>query len=135
MPDQDPETWMWERARSVLERADRIQRSFFQPGRPGSRPPSWEPPVDVFETETELWVLVALPGVEPERVRVELDGVRVRIRGERVLPAPFRSAVMHRLEIPHGVFERVLELPPERFELARTELLHGCLFLLLKKLV
>jgi HSP20 family protein len=133
MPTDDPETWMWERARALLERADRIQRGFCLPGRPGSVRPSWEPPVDVFETATELWVMVALPGVEPARVTVELVDMVLCVSGERTLPSAFRSAAVHRLEIPHGRFERRIGLPPGRYEQMQIEISHGCLFVNLGK--
>jgi len=132
--EKDPtETWMWERARAMLEQADRLQRSFAAPQRPGTRRPSWEPPVDVFESSEELWVIVALPGVDPESVRVELAGNMLVVGGERPLPPNFRSAQVHRLEIPHGRFERRVGLPPAGYDVAGQELLHGCLFLTLKK--
>ncbi len=135
MSDKDPsETWMWERARALLEQADRIQRSFFAPQRPGTRRPSWEPPVDVFETPSELWVLVALPGVDPASVRVELYPSELSVCGERALPSEFRSAVVHRLEIPHGRFERRVGLPPGTYELGQRQLHDGCLFQSLAKL-
>ncbi len=134
MSTQDPETWMWERARALLEQADRLQRGFCLPGRPGTTRPSWEPPVDVFETATELWVLVALPGVEPERVEVELTATHLVVSGERALPRAFRSAAVHRLEIPHGRFERRVGLPPGRYTRTQTEIVHGCLFVNLGKL-
>jgi len=125
---------MWERARSLLEQAERVQKNFFAPQRPGTRRPSWEPPADVFETQSEVWVLVVLPGVAPESVQVELFQNDVTVCGERALPPAFRSAVVHRLEIPHGRFERRVALPPGRYELARRELVNGCLFLGLAKI-
>jgi len=90
--------------------------------------------VDVFETSTELWLLVALPGVEPDRVRVQLEGRRIVVSGERTLPEGFRRAAVHRLEIPRGRFERSVELPPGDYELTQSELIHGCLFLNLGKI-
>lgn len=134
MSKNDPDNWMWVRAQQLLDQADRMQRQFFHPARPGTKRPCWEPPADVFETATELWVQVALPGVEPERVRVELDGGEVRVVGHRRQPAAFRNASVHRLEIPHGNFERRVPLPPGTYELRETKLLHGCLLLNLRKL-
>ena len=119
---------------ALLEQADRMQRTFYSPGRPGTRRPSWEPPVDVFETTTELWVLVALPGVASARLRVKLSGNRLLVSGERQLPEAFRTAIVHRLEIPHGRFERLVELPPGDYELTQRELVDGCLFLNLAKI-
>jgi len=132
--EKDPsETWMWERARSMLDQADRIEKNFFAPQRPGTRRPSWEPPADVFETATEVWVLVVLPGVAPESVTIELHSAGVTVCGVRSLPEPLRTAVVHRLEIPHGRFERRVTLPPGTYEIQRKDLLHGCLFLVLGK--
>jgi HSP20 family molecular chaperone IbpA len=133
--EKDPsETWMWERARSLLDQADKLQRTFFAPTRPGTRSPSWEPPADVFETQSEVWVLVTLPGVAPESVRVELFQSDVTVCGLRAQPPAFRSATVHRLEIPHGRFERRVSLPPGRYEVAHQELVNGCLFLGLSKI-
>jgi HSP20 family molecular chaperone IbpA len=133
--EMDPtETWMWERARDLLEQADRIQRSFFAPQRPGTRRPSWEPPVDVFETpDGSVWVLVALPGVEPTSVCVELAQEVLRVAGERLLPPSFRSAVVHRLEIPNGRFERRVGLPPGPYRITEQRLVDGCLHLCLTR--
>ena len=130
---KDPETWMWERARSMLDEAERLERRLFRPGRPGRRP-SWTPPVDVFETPTEVWILVALPGVDPRRIEIALKGPVLIVAGERTLPSAFRRASVHRLEIPSGRFERRLELPPGTYELAQREMVHGCLALSLKKI-
>ena len=64
-----PNSWMWSEACDMLARAERLHREFFQPVRSGLRTPSWEPPVDIIETERDVLVLVALPGVDPDRVR------------------------------------------------------------------
>jgi HSP20 family protein len=119
MTSRDPGIWMWAEACELLDRAERLNRQFFQP-RPGrGRRPTWEPPVDVLETEGELWILVALPGV---------------VAGERPMPGRAQSGVIRRLEIPYGHFERRIDLPPGRFEIGRRELADGCLVLGLRKL-
>ncbi|MHC4262224.1 MAG: Hsp20/alpha crystallin family protein [Planctomycetota bacterium] len=134
MPTKDPDSWMWERARSMVDRADRIQRRFFQLAPPGGKSPSWEPPIDVFETATELWILVALPGVELDAIEVlERQGM-VRIAGQRNLPEAFRSANVHRLEIPYGRFERLIELPPGRYQPNEPRTSAGCVVLQFTKL-
>ena len=117
----------------MLDQAERIQRQFFQPGRPGSQRPSWEPPVDIYENATELWVLVALPGVDPRAMNVELDGALLTVAGVRTPPAAFRSSLVHRLEIPHGRFERCVQLPPGGYELSQQRHTQGCLFVHLRK--
>lgn len=138
-PSRDLSAWMWADACDALVRAERLQREFFRPTPQGSpspqgRQPSWEPPVDLFETQRELWIVAALPGVEARLVEISIaDGI-VTIAGERRPPAAQRVAAIHRMEIPLGRFERRIALPPGRYELARRDLADGCLTLTLFKL-
>lgn len=134
MATKDPETWMWERARAKLAQAERAQKSLFPPRRPGTRQPSWEPAVDIFEDAAELWILVAVPGVKLDSVALEIRSNLLIVRGERALPSAFRTATVHRLEIPHGRFERVVELPAGKYEFVERKLVDGCLFLNLRKI-
>lgn len=129
----DPRGWMWADACELLEQAERLQRRFFQPGG-ASAHPVWEPPVDVFETERALWILVALPGVSQNDAQIVLEDGALVVIGERPLPAASRSAAIHRVEIPHGRFERRIRLPRGRFELERRDLTDGCLTISLRKL-
>ncbi len=124
---------MWAEACEALARAERMQRQFFRPGERGTRP-VWEPPVDLFENGSELWIVAALPGVPPARLEVGVDKGVLVIAGERPSPALQRAAAIHRLEIPHGRFERRIALPPGRFELVRRDLVDGCLTLVLRTL-
>ena len=133
MSSRDMENWMWSEAVRMLDRAERMQRHFFQPGS-GNRPSRWEPPVDVYETEDHLWVVTALPGVAPERVSVQVQQGVLLVAGERRLPEAVHSGRMHRVEIPAGRFERRLVLPPRPLELAHHELRDGCLYLGFRKL-
>jgi HSP20 family molecular chaperone IbpA len=125
---------MWAEACELLERAERLHRQFFLPRAGEGRRPSWEPPVDVLETEAELLILVALPGVGADQLQVVVDGGTLAVVGERPMPGRARAGVIRRLEIPYGHFERRIELPPGRFEIARRELADGCLVLGLRKL-
>lgn len=134
MSSRDSMKWMWTEALEMLERADRLHRQFFQVGRTEARGPSWEPPVDIFESETELAILVALPGVSPEQVDIVIEGGILAVRGERPMPGSFRDASIRRLEIPYGRFERRIELPPGRHEIQRRHLVDGCLLLTMRKL-
>lgn len=126
-------TWMWSEACEVLERAERLQRQFFQLGRLHGGEPAWEPPVDVFETEGELWILAAVPGVALENLQVVVDSGMLIISGVRPLPGELRHAAILRMELPHGRFERRIELPARPFEPGRRELRDGCLVLTLRK--
>lgn len=128
---RDMRNWMWAEALELLERAQRV------PYRPGGGSPAtmcWEPPVDVLETPEALWIQVALPGVTQDRLQLRIDDNVLVVTGERPLPLPSGAGVVHRLEQPHGRFERKLALPPGRYEIGRPDLSLGCLTLILRKL-
>jgi HSP20 family molecular chaperone IbpA len=120
---------MWADAITRLARADRLHRDFFRPA-----PAGWEPPVDLLETATDLIIIAALPGVGADDVELVLRGNEIAIVGTRRLPAVPRPARIHRMELPHGRFERRVALPPGQYELTRRDLLDGCLTVNLRKL-
>lgn len=132
---RDARNWMWADALELLDRAERMHRAAFRPGPLRPRSACWEPPVDLFETDEELWIQVALPGVAPDRLQVAVEGGdTLVVAGERSLPLPPGAGTIHRLELPYGSFERRIALPPGRYELGRRELALGCLTLTLRKL-
>jgi HSP20 family protein len=124
---------MWSEACDMLARAERMHREFFRPGRSPARLPVWEPPADVLETEREVLVLMALPGVDPERVEAVIDAADLVVSGSRVLPAELRTAIIHRLELPQGRFERRIRLPTGRYASVGRATVHGCLVITLQK--
>jgi HSP20 family protein len=126
---------MWAEACAMLERADRLNREFFRPGSSSTQVANWEPPLDIFETERELWIIAALPGVDAQDLEVSVQGEVLSIAGQRRLPANMRGAAIHRLEIPQGRFERRIRLPVGHLTLNRSELASGCLVLTLTKQV
>ena len=89
---------MWERARELPEQADRLHRELFRLGAPTADRPTWEPPVDVFETSAELWIVVALPGVDADTIEIVLEPGAVLVAGETALPPGLSNATVHRLE-------------------------------------
>jgi HSP20 family protein len=130
-----PVNWMLSEAIDSLARADRLHRQFFslQPSA-GSQESSWEPPVDVLETDEEILILVALPGVNPEEVEAVIDSGTLIVSGRRVLPVELRDARIHRLELPQGRFERRIVLPVGRYAVSRFAV-NGCIVLRLSKSV
>jgi HSP20 family protein len=60
------------------------------------------------------------------------DGALV-VSGRRVLPPELRNAVIHRLELPQGRFERRIALPAGRYAVRRFAG-NGCLVFSLDKL-
>jgi HSP20 family molecular chaperone IbpA len=134
MANKDPLNWMLSEAIGSLARAERLRQQFFVlQSSTAARETCWEPPIDVLETDEELLILVALPGVDPERVEavIEQDGLLV-ISGQRTLPAELHDARIHRLELPQGRFERRIALPVGRYVISRFAV-NGCIVFRLAK--
>jgi HSP20 family protein len=129
MSAADPRSWMWAEACAMIERAEQMHRQFFRPGLARATAAHWEPPVDVFESERELTIVTALPGVEPQDIEVSIDRDALLIAGVRRLPTVTRGTAIHRVEIPHGRFERRIRLPGAQWEVGRSTLVNGCLLL------
>lgn len=121
--------WMWSEACDSLARAERLHRQFFQPRRPGT----WEPPVDILETEREVLLFFALPGVSIDKVEAIIDGADLVVAGTRILPPQLRTATIHRLELPQGRFERRVRLPAGRYREVLRAAADGCLVITLRK--
>ncbi len=120
---------MWSNALVVLARSDHLQHEVFRPTTSG-----WEPPVDVLETGAELFVVVALPGVRRDDMEIVVGGGELLVRGTRRWPTQRRPTRVHRVELPHGQFERRLPLPPGAFQLIADDYTDGCLLLTLRRL-
>ena len=125
-----PRYWMWSEAFEMLARAERMHRQFF---RPATSAVAWEPPVDVLETDRAVLVLVALPGVEIDAVKALIESGELIISGIRSYPAEMQTAIIHRLELPQGRFERRIPLPPGRYNVIRRSQANGCLQVTLEK--
>ena len=128
-----PRDWMWSEACEMLARAERMHRELFRPSTPQAQLPAWEPPVDILETELEVLVLVALPGVEPDDAQAVIEDGDLVIAGTRVVPGQLRTATIHRLELPQGRFYRRLRLPAGRYAGVRRATAAGCLVVTLQK--
>jgi HSP20 family protein len=76
----------------------------------------WQPPVNAFRCGNQFIVCVELAGVERSEIEVRAEARRLTIRGTRALPEPTcdePAIQVLALEIDHGAFERVLDLPAE----------------------
>ena len=101
MRSRDPRIWMWAEACDLVEQAERLQRQFFVPARGLPKGPSWEPPVDVLETENELAIQAALPGVTADRLQVVIDGGTLIITGLRPMPGQSRTTMQRQQPSHH----------------------------------
>ncbi len=134
MSSIDRLAWMWDEALHALERAERRHRQFYGLTLAARHTePLWEPPVDVFESEAEIVVSIALPGVAQESVRVEIGPTGLLVSADRSLPPELATMRVRRLEIPYGRFERQIELASGRYTLVERRIDYGCLTLRLTK--
>ncbi len=125
--------WMWSEACEMLARAERMHRELFRPAGTEKRLPAWEPPVDLLETEFEVLALVALPGVDADNAQAVIENGDLVIAGTRTVPQEWRTATIHRLELPQGRFYRRLRLPAGRYSNVRRAVAAGCLVITLQK--
>jgi HSP20 family molecular chaperone IbpA len=121
-----PEQWIWAYACDLITQLQYVQGQSLQqlPRQGGGQ--AWQAPVDVYETDAEIILIVALPGVPSDAIDVRIEGGDLVIRAHRRLTIP-EGAMLRRLEIPHGRFERRLPLPAGRFDLGPWTLADGCL--------
>ena len=139
MSSRDPRTWMWAEACDLLSQADRLHRQFFRlagRGQPYAPQAQWEPPYDMVEFPGGVLITVALPGARAKDIRVAVSAETgaVVISAERLGPASLppaslrgQRAVIRRLEIPYGHFERHISLPVGRYQLQQQAFVDGCL--------
>ena len=141
MASRDWDFVIWQQAADLLQQAERIQRNFLQVAAGAhyrasqGRTLSWEPPVNVVETDKSLWVLSAVPGVAVDHVNVNIDGHELTISGQRPLPDCCQDGELKIWEIPLGRFERRLTLVERRkpLTLGKVTLQNGLLIIELRK--
>lgn len=132
---------IWRRANDLLQQAERIHRNFLQVAAGAhyrashGRSASWEPPVNVVETDESLWVICALPGVSLDRMQVRLEGCELVIDGNRPLPKCCEEGELKIWEMPLGRFERRLKVVggEKTLTVGSTSLHDGLLIIELRK--
>ena len=67
-------------------------------------------PVNVFETENELMVVAAMPGIEADNIDIQVDDGYLTIRADKRGPGQERHRYLRR-EWSYGPYERTIELP------------------------
>jgi HSP20 family protein len=91
---------------------DRLLDGIWEGRRDGLRTVSdWNPPMDVTETEDEVSVLVDLPGLNKEDIKVSVENNVLSIVGEKSKADDTEGKRYHRAERVTGSFKRTLRLP------------------------
>ena len=71
----------------------------------------WLPPTDVYETEEEFVVLMELPGMEREEIKISFTEGVLTVRGERRERGRGSCIHYHQMEISYGPFRREVYFP------------------------
>jgi len=101
-----------------MRRREKIPAAFFfdAASLPHERPTP-APPVDVVERADGWRLVFEIPGADPDRISVDVQGRILTLRGFR-RPTEREDGLFLRVERAAGAFERALELPedpdPER---------------------
>jgi HSP20 family protein len=72
---------------------------------------TWSPPVDIFETETDLVFKFDAAGVNQEDIDVQLENGTMTLKGERKFENDDKVKGYHRIERSYGAFARSFTLP------------------------
>lgn len=98
----------------VHETMNRLFEEAFSasPSREGTWPTPWEPAVDIYETDDAIIVKAEVPGVEKDRVSVEVKEGVLTLSGERKVDKEVKEEQVHRVERSYGAFHRSFTLPP-----------------------
>jgi len=124
---------MWIEALDLIDQAERLHRHFFQPAGTRGSVCTWEPPVDIVDTGNDLMIVIALPGVKPEHIKVYTEGNTLIVAARRSLGGYGTSSSFQRLEIPYGQFIRKINLAHVGFDIRSSTMIDGCLHLVLQK--
>jgi len=89
-------------------------------------------PLDAYETDAEIVITAAVPGLEPEEVEITLEGDNLTIKGEMKPPLENVEYLMN--ERPYGSFARSLTINvPVQADKAEAQFENGVLTLTLPK--
>ncbi len=101
----------WNPFRSIEGREDAFQeivREFF-----GKIDGELIPPIEVAETDADVTVKMAVPGVDKDQISISVDDHVLKVRGETKKETEEKKKNYYRQEIRYGSFARSVRLPAE----------------------
>lgn len=94
----------------------------------------WDLAADVYEDKDKIVVEMHLPGIDPNKVDIDVDENYLRISGSREESEEKKEKNFFKKEIRRGSFERVIPLPcAVESEKAQAECKEGTLKIILPK--
>lgn len=103
----------WDPLKDLMAMHDRINK-MFNDSLDRQNSPSygdWMPPVDIYETESEIVVTSELPGIDENNVDIQVAEGILTIKGEKKYPLDRESDNYYRLERSYGKFQRSFAVP------------------------
>lgn len=104
----------WNPLQDLLVLQDRMNRLFEDATQRRTREDSddfergdWTPAADIYETETEYFIAIDVPGISRETLELEAEGKHLVVKGTRVI----EELKQHRSERPLGRFVRTFTVP------------------------
>ncbi len=127
----------WEPAREMMSLREAMDHLFDDAfTRPVSMSANaWSvPAVDMYQTDNEVTVKAALPGVKSDEVQINVTGEILTLKGEVRQKEEIKEKTYHIREQRWGMFERSLALPTEVVaDKAKAEFENGVLTITLPK--
>jgi HSP20 family protein len=126
----------WEPAREIMSLREAMDRLFDDAfTRPLSLTGTWSvPAVDMYQTDDEIVVKAALPGVKADEVQISVTGEVLTIKGEVKQEEEKKERSWHIRERRYGSFERSIILPTDVVaDKAKAEFENGVLTITLPK--
>ena len=98
---------------TLREAMDRLFDDAFM--RPASMTgPNWQvPSVDMYQTDDNIVIKVALPGIKPDEVQISVTGEVLTLKGEVKQEEEVEEKAYHIREQRWGSFERTIILPTD----------------------
>ena len=105
----------WEPAREMMSLRDAMDRLFDDAfTRPLSLRDAWSvPAIDMYQTDDEIVVKAALPGIKADEVQINITGEVLTLKGEVKHEEETREKAWHIREQRYGSFERSIVLPTD----------------------
>lgn len=127
----------WEPAREMMTLREAMDHlfddAFTRPLHLGNG--NWAmPTVDMYQTDNEIVVKAAIPGVKTEDVQINVTGEVLTIKGETKEKEEVKEKAYHLREQRWGTFERTISLPTDVVaDKAKAEFENGILTITLPK--
>lgn len=126
----------WEPAREMMTLREAMDRLFDDAfTRPLSLRDGWSvPAIDMYQTDEEIVVKAALPGVKADEVQINITGEVLTLKGEMKHEEEKEEKAWHIREQRYGSFERSVVLPTDVVaDKAKADFENGILTITLPK--